>query len=470
MKLSKKGSEKKSAKRERGLHIIIVGCGKVGSTLVERLSVEAHDITVIDQRSDVVQRITESYDVMGLTGNGASYSVQIEAGIRDADVLIAVTESDELNLLCCTIAKKVGDCAAIARVRNPDYSMELSYLRNQLGLSLIINPELETAREIARLLRLPTALEINSFARGHAELVKFKVPAGNFLHNKPISSMHELNCDMLVCGVERDGNLIIPDGSFIIREGDAVTFLATPTNSMEFFRKIGVETHKAKNCMIIGGGKTSYYLGKQLTSTGVEVKILELDKKRCEELSVLLPKALILNGDGSDEDLLREEGIESAEAFVPLTGLDEENILLTLFAKKCSNTKVITKINRSTFSDVLDGLDIGSIVYPRYITAEKILAYIRAMQNSVGSNIETLYHIFDNRAEAIEFKVEKDSPVTGKPIMELALKDNLLLACLNRKGKVIIPRGQDVICEGDYVVVVTTHTGFTDVSDILKYK
>ena len=236
------------------------------------------------------------------------------------------------------------------------------------------------------------------------------------------------------------------------------------------FKKIGVDTHKVKNCMIIGGGKTSYYLGKQLISSGVEVKILELDEKRCEELSVLLPKALILHGDGSDEDLLREEGIESTESFVPLTGLDEENILLTLFARKCSDTKVITKINRSTFSDVLDSLDIGSIVYPRYITAEKILAYIRAMQNSVGSNIETLYHIFDNRAEALEFKVEKDSPVIGKPIMELKLKDNLLLACLNRNGKVIIPRGQDVICEGDYVVVVTTHTGFTDVSDILKWQ
>lgn len=264
-----------------------------------------------------------------------------------------MTESDELNLLSCTIAKKVGDCATIARVRNPDYSMELSYLRNQLGLSLIINPELETAREIARLLRLPSALEINSFARGHAELVKFKIPKGNLLHDKPISAMHELNCDMLVCGVERDGNLIIPDGSFIMRGGDAVTFLATPTNSMDFFKKIGVDTHKVKNCMIIGGGKTSYYLGKQLISSGVEVKILELDEKRCEELSVLLPKALILHGDGSDEDLLREEGIESTESFVPLTGLDEENILLTLFARKCSDTKVITKINRSTFSDVL---------------------------------------------------------------------------------------------------------------------
>lgn len=455
-------------KKEKGLKIIIVGCGKVGSTLVERLSGENHDITVVDQRSEVVQKITESYDVMGVRGNGASYSVQMEAGIQEADVLVAVTDSDELNLLCCTIAKKVGNCAAIARVRNPDYSMELSYLRNQLGLSLIINPELETAREIARLLRLPTALGINSFASGHVELVKFKVPNGNFLHNLKVSSIAELKCDLLVCGVEREGKLVIPDGSFVMQEGDVVTFLATPLNTTDFFRKIGIDTHKVKNCMIVGGGKTSYYLGKELSSLGVEVKIMEMEKARCEELAVLLPKALILHGDGSDEALLREEGIESTDSFVPLTGLDEENILLTLFAKKCSNTKVITKINRSTFNDVLDGLDIGSMVYPRYITTEKIHAYVRALQNGAGSNIETMYHLFDNQAEAIEFKVEKNSPVIGKPIMELSLKEHLLLACLNRKGKIIIPRGHDVIMEGDSVIVVTTHTGFKDVRDILK--
>lgn len=455
-------------KKEKGLKVVVVGCGKVGSTLVEHLTAEGHDVTVVDLQSDVVQKITEDYDAMGLTGNGASFSVQKEAGIDEADLLVAVTDSDELNLLCCTIAKKVADCAAIARVRNPDYSAELSYLRNQLGLSLIINPELETAREIARLLRLPTALEIDSFARGHAEIVKFKIPVGNILHDRPVSSIRDLDCDMLICGVERDGELIIPDGSFVMHENDAVSFLATPNNTTDFFRKIGVDTHKAKNCMIIGGGKTSYYLGKQLTSNGIDVRILEKSKARCEELSLLLPKALIINGDASDETLLREEGIEGIESFVPLTGIDEENILLTLFAKRCSGTKVITKINRSTFNNVLDELDIGSIVYPRFITAERILAYVRAMQNSVGSNIETLYHIFDNRAEAIEFKVEKDSPVTGKPVMELSLKDNLLLACLNRKGKIIIPRGHDVIQEGDYVVVVTTHTGFKDVSDILR--
>ncbi len=456
------------SRKVQGFKIIIVGCGKVGISLVENLSNENHDITVIDVNRTVVQKVAETYDVMGISGNGASYSVQMEAGIEKADIIIAVTESDELNLLCCTIAKKVGNCAAIARVRSPHYSEELSYLRDQLGISLIINPELEVAKEMARLLRLPTALEINSFAKGHAELVKFKVPKGNVLNGKQISSVGEYKCDLLICGVERDGELVIPDGSFVIQELDEVTFIATSLNTQRFFKAIGVETHQVKDCMIIGGGKTSYYLAKQLTSMNIGVKILERNSSRCEELSVLLPKALIINGDGADEDLLKEEGIEDIESVVPLTGLDEENILLTLFTKKCSDAKVITKINRSTFNDIIDGMDMGSVIYPRQMTAETIMTYVRAMQNIIGSNIETLYKIFDSRAEAIEFNVEKESPVVGVPIMELSLKDNLLLACLNRGGKIIIPRGSDIIMPGDKVIIVTKHTGCRDVRDILK--
>lgn len=454
-------------RKTEGLKIIIVGCGKVGTTLVEQLSKEGHDITIIDVNSDVVQRVAATYDIMGISGNGASYKVQIEAGIEQADLIIAVTESDERNLLCCTIAKKVGDCAAIARVRNPDYSEELSYLRMQLGISLIINPELETAREIARLLRLPTALEINSFARGHAELVKFKIPEGNVLHNQQVMALGNYKFDLLMCGVERENELYIPDGSFVLKSGDVVSILATPANTQSFFKKIGFDTHQVRNCMIIGGGKTSYYLAKLLTESNINVKIIEMEEERCKDLSIYLPKALIIHGDGGDAELLKEEGIEEVESFVPLTGLDEENILLTLFAKKCSDTKVITKINRSTFNDVIDDMDLGSVIYPRYMTSETILAYVRAMQNSIGSNIEVLYHIFDNRAEAIEFRVEKDSPVIGKPIMELKLKHDLLLACLNRNGKIIIPRGSDTIKSGDRVIIVTTHTGFTDVKDIL---
>lgn len=456
------------AKSVQGLKIIIVGCGKVGTTLVERLSKEKHHITIIDQKADVVQRVASTYDVMGVTGNGGSFSVQIEADIQAADLFIAVTESDELNLLCCTIAKKVANCAAIARVRNPDYIDELNYLRGQLGISLIINPEWDTATEIARLLRLPTALGINSFAKGHAELVKFRVPKDNILCNMAVAGLKNLKTDMLICGIERDGQLIIPNGSDVFFEGDDVSFIATPVNTQSFFKQIGVDTHQVRDCMIIGGGTISYYLAKQLEDMNINVKLIEMNEKKCEDLSLHLPKTLVIHGDGSDEELLLEEGIENIEAFVPLTGLDEENILLTLFAKSRSDTKVVTKINRTTFHDVIDSMDLGSVIYPRYVTTEAIIGYVRAMQNSIGSNIETLYHIFDARAEAIEFKIEKDSPVIGIPLMELALKDELLVACINRNAKIMIPRGSDMIMAGDTVIIVTTHTGFRDIKDILK--
>ena len=451
------------------LKIIIVGCGKVGRALTEKLSMEGHDITIIDRRMNLVQELSNKYDVMGMVGNGASYSVQREAGVENTDLIIAVTGSDELNLLCCTIARKVGKCAAIARVRHHDYSAELSYLRIQLGLSLIINPELEAAREIARLLRLPSALSINSFARGHAEMVKFKIPQDSKLDGMKISALgQELGKNILVCAVEHGGSLMIPDGSFILQARDEVSFVATPRNSQTFFRNIGLETKQIRSTMIIGGGKSSYYLAAQLLGMGVDVKIIEISRERCEELTMLLPDATIICGDGSDEDLLKEEGIDQIESFVPLTGIDEENILLTLYAKRIPDIKVVTKINRITFNDVIDNLELGSVVYPRYITAEMIIGYVRAMQNSIGSNIETLYHIFDGRAEAIEFHVEASSPVIGIPLKDLPTKDNLLITCINRNGQILIPRGQDSIQMGDTVVIVTTHTGFRDIGDIIR--
>lgn len=453
---------------DKSLKIIIVGCGKVGMTLAERLSQEKHDVTVVDVDSDKVTKATTFYDVMGVTGNGASFNVQNEAGIKKADLIIAVTASDELNLLCCTIAQKVGECAAIARVRNPDYSDELSYLRKQLGISLIINPELETAREMSRLLRLPNAISMNSFAKGHVELVKFKLPADNMLVGKQIKDMGGPDLGVLICGIESEGSLDIPDGSNVFKAGDLVSFIATPVNTYKFFKHIGMKTQHVKDCIIVGGGKISYYLAKQLTEMNISVKLIEKDMANCELLSTLLPKALVIRGDGADESLLFEEGIKETGSFIPLTGLDEENILLTLFAKKHSKAKVITKINRGSFNDVIDSLDIGSVIYPRYMSAETIVKYVRGMQNSIGSNIETLYHIFENRAEAIEFEITEESPVTGKPLMELNLKTDLLVACINRKGKIMIPRGSDTIQPGDTVVIITAHTGFKDVRDILK--
>ncbi len=460
--------KKKTKQDNEGLNIIIVGCGKVGTTLVSRLCEEGHDITVIDKDKDVVSDICETYDVLGIVGNGSSYKVQMDAGIENANLIIAVTDSDELNILCCTMAKKVGKCSTIARVRNPDYSEELHYLREKLELSIILNPELETANEIARLLKFPSALSINAFARGQVEMITFKIPEDNMICGMHLYELQqEFPFQVLICAVERDGELTIPNGSYVLQAGDVVSYVSNVKNAHSFFKKIGLKTHRVSDSFIVGGGRTSYYLAKQLIDMGIQVKIIERDIARCEELSLLLDKAMIICGDGSDEKLLAREGFFEAESFIPLTGMDEENILLTLHAKRSPNTKVITKVNRITFNDVIDSLELGSVVYPKYITAEAIIAYVRAKKNSIGSNVETLYHIFGDRAEAIEFKIQSGSPVVGIPLKDLKLKKNLLVACITRSGRVIIPGGNDSIAVGDRVVVVTMESGFKDVADIL---
>ena len=458
----------KKKEEKRGLRIIIVGCGKVGRTLVEQLTQEGHDITIVDKDAQRTQALANLYDIMGVQGNGASYSVLKEAGIEDADLLIAVTQSDELNLLCCTVGKQVANCAAIARVRTPDYSKEVGYLREKLGLAMIINPEMEAAAEAARILYLPTALEIDSFAHGQADLIKFKVPEGNVLDGMNLITLGQrIAPDILICAAERDGKVIIPRGQFTIQTGDILSFAASRTVGKKFLEDIGFKTNRVRNAMIIGGGRSAYYLARQLLHMGIQVKIIEIDRARCEELSILLPKAVIINGDGTSEELLREEGIERAEAVVALTGIDEENILLTLFARRVSEAKTITKINRITFQDVINNLDLGSVIYPKYITSEAIIRYVRAMRESMDSNIETLYHMFDHRAEAVEFRVEAASAVTDVPLKDLHLKNSLLVCAIYRNGKVRIPNGNDSIQVGDTIMVVTTHTGFSDIRDIL---
>ena len=454
--------------KKHGLNILVIGCGKVGRTLVDHLCQEGHDITVIDKKPERIQEMANLYDVMGVCGNGASFNVQTEAGIQDADLVIAVTGSDELNLLCCTVAKQITECSAIARVRTPDYNEDIPYLREKLGLARIINPELEAAKEVARILYLPGALEVNSFAHDQAEIVRFKLPEGNILdHVKVMDMSKHIRHNILICAVKRDEKVYIPSGNFELQGGDIVSFIGTRKNCARFFKEIGFDTHRVNDTMIVGGGKAAYYLADQLLRAGIEVKIIESDVKRCEELSTLLPNAIIINGDGTDEALLREEGLETAESFVPLTGIDEENIMLTLHAKQVSHAKVITKVNRITFKSVISQLDLGSVIYPKFITSEKILAYVRAKQASKDSNVETLYHLSDGRVEAIEFHVSEESEVTNKTLLELQLKDNLLVGFISRKGRIFIPTGQDKIQVGDEVMIVTTHTGFNDLTDIL---
>lgn len=450
------------------MKIIVVGCGKVGLTLTEQLNNEGHDITVIDKNADTLKSVTDSIDVMGVEGNGAIYQVQIEAGIKDTDLLIATTDSDELNMLCCLIAKKAGNCHTIARIRNPEYANETRYIREELNLSMAINPELAAAKEISRLIKFPSVIKIDTFAKGRVELMKFLIPENSVLHNIQIFEVAtKLKCNVLICAVERGHDVIIPDGNFRLMSGDKISFIAAQGDAMHFLQQIGIVSKAIKSVMLVGGGKITYYLARMLNEAGIRVKIIEQDLNRCYELSELLPRAMIIHGDGSNQQLLLEEGIGQAEAFAALTGFDEENIMLSLYAATVTKAKLVTKINRIAFEDVIQQLNLGSIIYPKMITADTITQYVRAMQNSMGSNVETLYKIVAGKAEALEFRVGKDAPMIGIPLEKLNFKNNLLIACINRNGKIITPRGKDAIEVGDTVIVVTTHSGLNDLKDIL---
>ena len=452
------------------MNIIIAGCGKVGRALAEQLSREKHDITVIDRKPEAIQQITNIADVRGVVGNGASFEIQMDAGIDTADLMIAVTDADEVNLLCCLIAKKAGGCQTIARVRNPVYHHEIHHIKDDLGLSMVINPEWAAAMEMARLLRFPSAIDIDAFANGRIELLRFQLEEQNPLCNNKIKDLHMLSrCEVLICIVERGNEVLIPSGEVELKAGDMISVVASPVNASRFFKTIGIETNQVKNTMIIGGGKISFYLAKRLLEMGIQVKIIEKDRDACERLCEILPKAMIINGDGTDRELLAEEGLAKAEGFAALTNMDEENVMLALYAKSMSKAKKITKVNRNTFDTIIGSLNIGSLIYPKHITSETILQYVRAMQNSIGSNVETLYRLVDGNAEALEFVIKGKSEVTDIPLQELQLKPHILVCAINRKGKIIIPRGQDCIQEGDSVVIITTDCGaYKDIRDIMK--
>lgn len=456
---------------KRGLKIIVVGAGKVGNTLVNRLAEEGHDLVIIDKNVNRLTELANLCDCMGIIGNGASYSVLDEAGVDTADLFIAVTESDELNLLCCTIAKQFNkNLSTIARVRNPEYGKEIPYLKKQLNLTMIINPEYEASVEAARILFLPAAISINSFVHGSAEIVKIKIPEGNVLNGKTVAYLgSNFTNDILIVGVERGDEVTIPNGSFELAAGDIISFVATRKACHSFLKSIGFKTNSVKSTIMIGGGTTAYYLADQLMKTGIDVTIIEKDVTRCEQLSELLPKATIINGDGVNEALLAETGIKDVDSVVAMTGIDEENIMLSLFARQISKgIKSVTKINKISFTDVINRLDLGSVIYPKQITAEAIITYVRGRQASIGSNVEVMYHLFDERAEAIEFKVKEQSGATGKPLKEMKLKPNTLLAFINRSGKIIIPSGNDSIEVGDSVMIVTLNKGFTTLADIIR--
>lgn len=451
------------------MNIIIVGCGKVGEVLAEQLNDEGDNITVIDLDPKKVSMVMNRYDVMGVVGNGATHLTQQEAGITRADLLIAVTGSDELNLLCCLIAKKAGNCQTIARVRSPEYNGEAPFLKDELGLAMVINPEQAAAAEIARVLRFPSAIKIDTFARGKVELLKFRLPEKCPLAGLAVKEIAtKLDCDVLVCTIERGDDVYIAHGDFVFEEKDVISVIAAPRRASDFFRKIKYKTNSVRDVMIVGCGEIGQYLSELLLRSGISVKIIEKNERRCEDLCALLDEAVIINDDASDQNVLLEAGLAKTGAFVALTNLDEENILLSLFARNTANCKLVTKINRIDFGSVIKHLDLDTIIYPKNITSETIIRYVRAKKNSIGSNVETLYNVIQGKVEAAEFIIKDGSPVVGIPIMKLKLKDGVLIAAILRDKKVMIPRGPDSIRVGDAVVIISNHLAVHDISDILR--
>lgn len=450
------------------MKIIIVGCGKVGTSIATELNLEGHDITVIDTKRDEVQNLSDTLDIMGIEGNGATYEILSEAGAESADLLIAATALDEINIYSCLMAKSAGVKHTIARVRNPEYTMDLFRVKDQLGLSMAINPELTAANEISRLLKFSGALEVDSFSKGLVEIIKVIVPNDSIVCNKKLSEIDNLKGKVRVCSVERENEVFIPNGDFVLNGGDKISIVTRPETALKFFKRINVATDKSRDVVILGGGKITYYLAKNLLKAGVDVKIIERNAERCHQLAEILPEAVIIHGDCMDQDLLLSEGIEHANGVAALMDLDEKNILISMYIKSVSKTKVITKVNNTSFDEIMDKLNIECIVHPKQIAGEYIARYIRAMQNSAGSNVETLYRLSDNRIEAIEFRVRDSSKVAGIPIKDLELKDNLQIICINRQGKIILPHGDDVISPNDMVMIITMHKGLGRLEDILR--
>ena len=451
------------------MNIIIVGCGKVGRVLTEQLNEPGNNITVVDINGARATDVAERYDVMQVAGNGATRAVLEEAGIKKADLLIAVTGSDERNLLCCLIAKKAGGCQTIARVRSPQYNADVRYLKEELGLAMVINPEFAAAGEIARVLRFPSAIKIDTFVKGKIELLKFKLPEDSPLCGMQVREIApKLHCDLLVCTIERDDDAFIAYGDFRFEARDVISIIADPKSAYNFFKRINYKAKPVDDVLIVGGGDITHYLCQILEKDGIGITVIEKDEERADLLSDRFSNVNVIHADAINQEVLMQENIDKTDAFVSLTNIDEENILLSLFAKSVSDGKIVTKINRIDFDTVIDHLDLDTIIYPKNLTSDFIVRYVRAMNKTIGTNLETLYQIIKGKVEAAEFIVKTDSALTAAPLMQLKLRDGVLVAAIVRNGKVLIPRGSDTIQQGDSVVIVTNHLGLHDMNDLLQ--
>ena len=451
------------------MQIVIIGLGTIGETILKNLSNEGHTITIIDEDKDVVESLIEKYDVFGVVGNGACMDIQEEANVRGADLAIVLTNSDELNVFACLVAKKAGVKNTIARVRNPLYRKQILAMKDELGISMIVNPEMDTAHEIFNLINLPSIAQAEHFAKGRVLLVEIVAEKGCALVGETLISLgKKLATKTLICAVQRGDTVTIPSGNFVIEEGDRIHLTADANTLRNFLSEIHLVTSPLKHIMIVGGSKLGYYLADELSAKKFQVKLIESDKATAEVLAESLPRVTIIHGNGTQHDLLLEEGIEAMDAFVALTNIDEENMILSMFANKMKVKKAITQIKSDDLYDMLEELGIKNNVSPKDIVANRIISYARALANTRGSNVLTLHRLVGGRVEAVEFSAKKKEKFYNKPLRELNIKENCLVACITRGSEVIIPDGSTQIQLGDNGVVVTTHKNFDDLADIFQ--
>lgn len=451
------------------MNIVIIGLGTIGRNILKSLSAEEHTITVIDECKNKVEELVEKYDILGVIGNGACLDIQNEANVSSADLVIALTRNDELNIFACLVAKHLGVNNTVARVRNPDYHKQIASMREDMGISMVVNPEREAAREMFNLISLPSAARVEYFANGKAMLVEAIVQGDCPMIGESLFALgRKLSANVLICAVQRGEQVYIPSGDFVIQEGDKLHFTSDVKNIDEFLREMGFVKSPLKKVMIVGGGRTGYYLADALAKKKYVVKLLEYDRKRAESLAQSLQKVTVCCGNGTDHELLLEEGIEAVDAFVALTDIDEENVIVSLFANKKRVRKTIVEIKNDALIGMYDELGMKNIVSPKHIVAERIVGYVRALENSRGSSILTLYQLVGHRVEALEFAAKQESHIYHKPLKELRIKKNCLLACIIRNNEVIIPNGDTQIELGDNVVVVTAQKSFDDLTDAFE--
>ena len=451
------------------MNITVVGCGKIGSIIIESLVAEGHDVTAVDNDPVLLDAVTNIHDVIGVCGNGVDCETLAEANIANADLFVAVTGSDEQNMLACFMASRMGATKTIARIRKPEYNdNSLKFMRDQLGIAMTINPERLAADEMYHLLRLPSAAKVETFSRRHFEIVELRLREQSPLVGVPLHELRtRIKAKFLICLVQREDNVYIPDGNFVLETGDRVGITAAPAEFHKLVRAIGQQQKQVRDVMILGGSRTAYYLAKRLIAAGVDVHIIESDRALCEELCDALPQAVIINEDGAQQEVLMQEGLQNMDAFVTLTGMDEENILLSIFAASQNVSRVVSKVNRDELGHLAERLGLDCVVSPRKLIADVLVQYARALENSRDSSIETLYKLMDDQAEAAEFLVGEDSRVVNCPLKDLTLKPNILIAGMIRNRTPIIPSGDDMILPGDHVVVMATGRRLQELSDIL---